>query len=310
MIIYSITSRKFKRNDHLQNSIRNGFYSKHNPRVKYNLTVHNNPVIPKKIFQTYKTEEFPSDIKEFVQLWKDEKEYEYVFMNDTQMREFIQAENPSVLEFFDNLPVGAMKADIWRYVILEKYGGIYTDIDTRKILPINRWKLENPINKDMLVTCIEHNNLFFAQWTLMASPNHPFFKFLIRKILERYKIEGIKINSDDEFTVHKICGPGIFSDCIRNYLGVSDLTVLEVYDLYEKNTEVYMEVLMDPKTKNGSDKPLPKIVKFRDMCKYMGIYIRSACYFQGTNLKHMCKSIYTTDDYVSWRKELGIVNTL
>ena len=181
-----------------------------------------NSVIPKAIYQTYKKSNLTIDLLLLTRTWKTEttNKYKYFFMDDKQAREFITNYEPAALTFFDKAPVGAMKADIWRYIIIEKYGGIYTDIDTRKLKPIDEWKIEPLANDHMMVISLEHNQLFFCQWAFMATPKHPLMKFIISSILERYETEGFDIDNTDEFAVHKICGPGIFSDCIKSFLGV------------------------------------------------------------------------------------------
>ena len=37
---------------------------------------------------------------------------------------------PEIKDAYDSLPIRVMKADLWRYCILYKYGGIYADSDT------------------------------------------------------------------------------------------------------------------------------------------------------------------------------------
>jgi mannosyltransferase OCH1-like enzyme len=62
-------------------------------------------------------------------LKKDNPEFEYHFYDDNQCREYIKDNfNKDVLHAFDKLIPGAFKADLWRYCILYKKGGIYLDI--------------------------------------------------------------------------------------------------------------------------------------------------------------------------------------
>ena len=61
---------------------------------------------------------------------------------------------------------------------------------------------------------------------------------------------------------------------------------------------------------NTEIKDNDKVWGFRDACQHRGVYIQHPDYFQGLNLYHICRSIYPSSGYISWRKELGIVNTL
>lgn len=37
------------------------------------------------------------------------------------------------------VPINAIYADMWRYIVLYKYGGIYLDIDMEFLKPIQEW---------------------------------------------------------------------------------------------------------------------------------------------------------------------------
>ena len=65
-------------------------------------------------------------------------------------REFISKYfNKDVLEAYDTLLPGAYKADLWRYCILYKMGGIYMDI--KYTLSNNTYKLINLTDKEYYV---------------------------------------------------------------------------------------------------------------------------------------------------------------
>jgi len=109
-----------------------------------------NAIIPLKIFQTWHTSNLPKQMKEAVnKLKKNNPEFEYIFHDDNQCREFIANHFPDmVLYAFDNLVPGSYKADIWRYCILYIYGGIYIDI---KFEPVNDFKLFSLVDKEYFV---------------------------------------------------------------------------------------------------------------------------------------------------------------
>ena len=94
----------------------------------------NNPsepnLIPQVIYQTWHTKDLPPNMKKCVdKLKKDNPDYEYQLYDDFDCREFIKDNfDNSILNAFDKLIPGAYKADLWRYCILYKKGGIYLDI--------------------------------------------------------------------------------------------------------------------------------------------------------------------------------------
>ena len=88
------------------------------------------PVIPLHIYQTWHTKKLPPKMRECVEkLKKDNPEFEHHLYDDKMCRMYIkQNYSEDVLNAFDKLVPGAYKADLWRYCILYKEGGIYLDI--------------------------------------------------------------------------------------------------------------------------------------------------------------------------------------
>jgi mannosyltransferase OCH1-like enzyme len=89
-----------------------------------------NSIIPLKIYQTWHTKNLPAKMKESVEkIKKRHPKFEHFLFDDDDCRNFIKDNFDSpVLNAFDRLVPGAYKADLWRYCILYKYGGIYLDI--------------------------------------------------------------------------------------------------------------------------------------------------------------------------------------
>ena len=108
------------------------------------------PLIPKKIWQTWKTKDLPPKMKECVDSLKQQHpDFEHTLFDDEDCRNFIGANFPKeVLIAYDSLLPGAYKADLWRLCILYIHGGIYMDI---------KLKLSNGVNLNMFL-----DNDYFA----------------------------------------------------------------------------------------------------------------------------------------------------
>ncbi|PKI84891.1 hypothetical protein MVES_001269 [Malassezia vespertilionis] len=86
--------------------------------------------IPRIIHQTWKTEELP-------ERWKGAREhcaalmpdYEYMLWTDASARAFIAGEYAWFLDTYDSYRYNIERADVIRYFVLHKYGGIYMDLD-------------------------------------------------------------------------------------------------------------------------------------------------------------------------------------
>jgi mannosyltransferase OCH1-like enzyme len=109
-----------------------------------------NSIIPLNIFQTWYTKEIPSKMVETVNLIKKQNpEFKHYLYDDNECMEFIKDNfPPDVLNAYDSLIPGAYKADLWRYCILYKKGGIYLDV---RYSPYNGFKFINLTEKEHFV---------------------------------------------------------------------------------------------------------------------------------------------------------------
>ena len=145
------------------------FYIKlkiHYPIKQYYLNI-----IPLNIFQTWHTKNLPYNMAKNVDLIKyNNPAFSYKLYDDDDCYNFIKENfDETVLNAFNSLIPGAYKADLWRYCILYKLGGIYLDI---KYKPVNGFKFINLTEKEhwvldkdkygiynALMVCLPGNNI-------------------------------------------------------------------------------------------------------------------------------------------------------
>jgi len=87
-------------------------------------------VIPLHIYQVWHDfKEMPKAVKESTQLIKEQnQEFEHHLYDEPMCRAFIKDNFPKkVVDAYDSIVPHAIKADLWRYCILYKKGGIYLD---------------------------------------------------------------------------------------------------------------------------------------------------------------------------------------
>ena len=166
-------------------------------------------LIPKNIFQTHKSIDYINSKPKLVNAinsWKKHRQFNYYFFNDSQCENFIKKHFPNKIYLaYKKLPMAVMRADLWRYCVIYKYGGIYADTDAIC--------LNNPnffINDTNLILAPE-NNVHLCQWTFSAPKNSPILKQIIElsviKILSIKEIKG-------EHIIHELTGPGVFTQGI------------------------------------------------------------------------------------------------
>lgn len=182
--------------------------------------------IPKIIWQTYKNpyELLAPYMKDAIQTWKDlNPEYEWKYMDDEEAAEFIKKEyGQEWHDIFISLPVGVMRGDLWRYMIVYKYGGVYADLDTECLIPVSTWMLDD---KDFIV-CPETDH-HFCQWTFAASPGHP----ILKSVLDLIKQRLLNPEYGSEHFVHTHTGPAIWTDGINKALDIKVKNLIDDSDL-------------------------------------------------------------------------------
>ncbi len=105
--------------------------------------------------------------------------YKYILFNDKNAIQFLERYfDHRVVQCFHNLKLGAHKADLLRYCFLYVYGGIYIDIKTILIKPLD----EIFINKTAFYTCISIKDSI-SNGIIASKPRNYIFLKLINNII-------------------------------------------------------------------------------------------------------------------------------
>lgn len=162
--------------------------------------------IPKIIHQTYSSSILPNELENIIkELQSKNLDWEYRFYDENACSSYI-LKNYS-LEIFEiynsiNPLYGAARADLFRYLVLYKEGGVYLDIKSSCIIPlsdlidendeffISNWpnlKGEKFYGAGFLkeLKGIEYGE--YQQWYIISKPNSPFLKSVIDKVLSNIK---------------------------------------------------------------------------------------------------------------------------
>jgi len=145
-------------------------------------------VIPLHIYQVWHDfKELPSSVKESIHLVKTQNpEFEHHLYDEAMCRAYIQEHFPKkVLRAYDTIVPHAYKADLWRYCILYKKGGIYLD---SKYYGIEGFKLIQLTGKEYF--CKGVSNTFFSIYNaiLICKPGNPVLKKAIDKVVEQVEM--------------------------------------------------------------------------------------------------------------------------
>lgn len=242
------------------------------------------PKIPPKIWQTYKNKELPQPVAEVQKTWTTlNPDFSYFLYDDADIEQYIQKEWPNFLDFFHALPIGAMKADLWRYLVLAKEGGVYSDIDSICIQPIQEWSLNGSKSKsNVLFLDLDSDQRQFCQWTIACTPHHPAMQYLCDYILKKWQKEGLPLTEDGAIDVLRATGPTIFSSAIKSYLNEpQNIGASKIAKKYFRNK------------------------KYRKRLNRLGIFFTPKGFFSGQGAKNLFwgSSQILGDSYNSWGRE-------
>jgi hypothetical protein len=141
-------------------------------------------VIPRLIHQTWHSAEY-TEGRGTPASWRAHNPgWHYHLWLDSELDAFVEAEYPAYIELFRSYPNPVQRADLGRYLLLHRFGGLYADMDTDCL-----GSLEPLVTEDRIVLCEEpqqhwhHARTYGLERMLfngtMASPaGHPFWLHL------------------------------------------------------------------------------------------------------------------------------------
>jgi mannosyltransferase OCH1-like enzyme len=160
--------------------------------------------IPKLIHQTFSNAPLPDILARNIENLKAlNPGWRHCFYNDDDIIAFIIKEyGHDMLHCYEkiNPRYGAARADLFRYLLLYRFGGVYLDIKSTATLPLDtalsndelyilsHWKNElgavrQSWGKHPELEAIEHGE--YQQWHIICVAGHPFLEAVINEVVSR-----------------------------------------------------------------------------------------------------------------------------
>jgi len=175
-------------------------------------------MIPKTVWMTHedKYENLPSYIHDTFQTWKDlNPDYNFIYFDSEQRKNFVLNEyGKEWLQRYNKSTSGVMQADIWRYLIVYKYGGIYTDIDYQCNKPISFWCKSG---MDMIISVDEKPDELICSH-FAATERHPLLKSIIETVYNNLD----EIDFSIRLIPYTLTGPTAFTNGVKTFLNIED----------------------------------------------------------------------------------------
>jgi mannosyltransferase OCH1-like enzyme len=167
--------------------------------------------IPLKIHQTYFNNDMNIQYYETCMINRYMNiEYEYHFYNNDDVNEYIRTYYPQYVKLFDRILPGAYKADLFRYLVIYREGGVYLDCKSSTIIPLREF-----IPKNVGFVCFRDLPVGCIQISFIASvPGHPLLGKSIEIAFHNIKNKLYGTTSLD-ITGPRVCGRA-FNQLLKN----------------------------------------------------------------------------------------------
>ena len=194
--------------------------------------------IPKIIHQTFYDRTLPEELQRSVSHLKSlHPGWEYRFYDDKDIAAFIQNNYPdSIWQYFQRIDprYGAARADLFRYLLLYKAGGVYLDIKSGVTQPLDgnlRSDDQFILSQwDLQATSFpwgQHDELRnipggeYQQWFIASAPGHPYLKAVIDTVLGNIDAYDPIIHGTGKYGVLRLTGPIAYTLAIQRVLGTA-----------------------------------------------------------------------------------------
>ena len=189
------------------------------------------------IIQTWNTKKFHKNIVLLRKTMMEQNpEFEFVLFDDQEL-------NNSIEEYFDKDVVNCYfklnhytpRADLWRYLMVHKFGCVYLDIDSLILKNI-----ANLLKSNKTILTMEPNNVDFITWILIYKKNDEILSTAAQMIIDNIKADKFKND------VMNLSGPSLLSRAIREVLGLPpypqeiDIKNPNIRDLFESENCLYL----------------------------------------------------------------------
>jgi len=150
--------------------------------------------IPPIIHQTSKSRCLTKLFAKVSKKWRDLDGYKYYLHDDNAVMKLLLSDQAAYdfpllhqLVTANCLPHGTLKADIWRYLILWFYGGLYADIDSQPTALFNTTQPILTANDDGWFLVEQFHVL--SQYVMAVSPRHPLMWYALHHALLKVAIQ-------------------------------------------------------------------------------------------------------------------------
>jgi hypothetical protein len=194
--------------------------------------------IPRMIHQTYGTQDLPEALQRNVdELKASNPGWDYRFYDDAAIEAFLLAQyDPAIHALYQRIDprYGAARADLFRYLVIYKLGGVYIDIKSRFLRPIDevltgdeafilsQWSNGPGQKYEGFGLKPEVGHIAggeFQQWHVIAAPRHPFLHAVLLAVFDAIEDYVPWRHGTGKLGVIRLTGPIVYTLTIAPLIG-------------------------------------------------------------------------------------------
>jgi mannosyltransferase OCH1-like enzyme len=191
--------------------------------------------IPKVIHQTWRDENVPSHFHAFAESWKyHHPDWNYILWTDEMNRDFVSTNYPAFLKMYDDFPTNIQRADSIRYLLLEKFGGLYVDLDFECLQNTESLFKDFSciLGKEPRAHCVMHSrDMVICNAFMAAEPGSVFIAEVINNLLHNQISVTPNMNIVLETT-----GPFMLNRVYERFKRKEEVALLESNLIYPLNS--------------------------------------------------------------------------
>lgn len=146
--------------------------------------------IPKIIHQTWKSEDLPASLARYQESWRRHNPgWEYRLWTDADNDALVRDEFPELLWLYRSLPRAIHCADFARVLYLQRFGGLYVDLDIQALRPADEI-LDGPscvlgCEPTLHAERLHNADQIVCNAAMASVPEHPFWEKMLEEIGRR-----------------------------------------------------------------------------------------------------------------------------
>lgn len=209
-------------------------------------------MIPFIVHQTWKSKALSEPVRSYCDSWKRLNPHcDYRFYDDADCLALVRADFPHLIDLYENLPLPILRADLFRYLAVYRFGGIYADVDMECLQPFDRFLSVGGavFSIERQTTAVRQQELQYrepfqiANCIFASEPGHAFIQSVIERAV---KLIGLQppITPD---TVEDVTGPRMLTRLFYETMPPDVRVLQQIYwlpyrmypHIFPLNTNVY-----------------------------------------------------------------------